>query len=95
MKKDNLNTEKIFSVTMTEDELRLFSEFLEQREYVRLSTIKRRIRRVVRPTPPQVAASKRLERKRLKDPFLMSEELRWRTEGGSPFSGVTMPVNYL
>lgn len=96
MNKDNLiNTEKIFSVTMTEEELRLFSEFLEQREYVRLSTVKRKVRRLVSPTSSQVAASKRLERKRLKDPFLMSEELRWRTEGGSPFGGVTMPINYL
>ena len=25
--------ERIYSVTMTEDELRLFSEFLEQKEY--------------------------------------------------------------
>ena len=25
--------ERIYSVTMTEDELRLFSEFLEQRDY--------------------------------------------------------------
>ena len=33
MQKKNRDEEKVFSVTMTEEELSLFSEFLEQREY--------------------------------------------------------------
>lgn len=35
MQKESEIEERVFSVTMTEDELRLFSEFLEQREYAR------------------------------------------------------------
>ena len=92
MDKNNLTTEKIFSVTMTEEELRLFSEFLEQREYAVLpkaiSVVKRKVRRVVNPTSSQRAAQQRLEQRRLKDPFFRSEEMRQRFE--APF-GVTMP----
>lgn len=35
MQKKSRDEEKVFSVTMTEEELSLFSEFLEQREYAR------------------------------------------------------------
>lgn len=93
MNKDNLITEKIFSVTMTEEELRLFSEFLEQKEYAVLpktiSTVKRKVRRIVKPTSSQRAAQERLEQRRLKDPFFKAEVLRQRLE--SPY-GITMPL---
>ena len=37
MQKKNRDEEKVFSVTMTEEELSLFSEFLEQKKYSKLS----------------------------------------------------------
>ena len=92
------NELKTFSVTMTEEELRLFSEFLEQREYGMISaakTMKRRVVRAIRPTQSQKAAAKRHSdfrmKKNLEDPFW--NEMRKR-EKFAPY-GVELPSNYM
>ena len=94
----NNNDSKLFSVTMTEKELRLFSEFLEQREFSMLSaakTVKRKVVRVVKPTASQKAAAKRLDdmkvSRNLKDPLWHAERVR---EISSPY-GINMPSNYM
>ena len=89
---------KTFSVTMTEEELRLFSEFLEQHEYGMISaakTMKRRVVRAIKPTASQKAAAKRHSdfraKKNLEDPFW--HEMRKR-EKFAPY-GVEFPSNYM
>lgn len=96
MRDSNFKGQKIFSVTVTESELELFSEFLQQREYAVVpSNVKKKLLRVLKPTKSQKEAGKRLSRirinKGLSDPFFQAERFR---EISSPL-GVTMPVNYL
>lgn len=94
MKDSNFKGQKIFSVVVTEGELKLFSEFLQQREYA-VVPVKKKLLRVIKPTKSQKEAGKRLSRikinKGLSDPFFQAERFR---EISSPL-GVTMPVNYL
>lgn len=92
------NESKTFSVTMTEEELRLFSEFLEQREYGTISaakTMKRRVVRAIKPTPSQKAAAKRHSEykvnKNWNDPHWHEER---RREIFAPH-GIEIPSNYM
>lgn len=92
------NESKTFSVTMTEEELRLFSEFLEQREYGMIrsaKTMKRRVVRAIKPTPSQKAAAKRHSEykanKNWNDPHWHEER---RREIFAPY-GVEIPSNYM
>lgn len=94
----NNNESKTFSVTMTEEELKLFSEFLEQRDYSMMSaakTMKRRVVRAIKPTPSQKAAAKRHSvykaNKNWNDPHWHEER---RREIFSPY-GVEIPSNYM
>ena len=86
--------ERVYSITMTEEELKLFSEFLEQREYSLLkssSKFKKHLINAIKPTE----AGKRLTRmkasKNLKDPFW--HEMR-RREMFAPH-GIEIPSNYM
>lgn len=97
MKDNNLENgieERVYSVTMTEEELRLFSEFLGQRNYSLLKSavkFKKHVMNTIKPTE----AGKRLTRmkvsKNLKDPFW--HEMRNR-EKFAPY-GVDFPSNYM
>ena len=87
--------ERVYSVTMTENELKLFSEFLEeQKEYSLVKSaakFKKHLLNTIKPTE----AGKRLTRmkttKNLKDPFW--HEMR-RREIIAPY-GVELPSNYM
>lgn len=65
----NRDEEKVFSVTMTEEELSLFSEFLEQREYARgvVSKMNPRMTRNGRMMPGKSASTKQLRDKSSRD----------------------------
>ena len=85
----------VYSVTMTEDELRLFSEFLEEQRNFGLikstSKFKKYLINTIKPTEAGRRLTRMKASKNLKDPFW--HEMR-RREIIAPH-GVEIPSNYM